>query len=53
VSITDKGRETVHEMRQVIHRHQRKWFDALNEDECQSLLGLLERVQDRLLQSDD
>ncbi len=51
VTITERGREVVPEMRQVIHRHQREWFDVLSEDERQTLLGLLERVQEGVAQS--
>ena len=52
VTITDKGREAVPGMRQIIHRHQRDWFDVLTEEERQTLLGLVERVQDRVAQFD-
>ena len=48
VEITERGREAVHELRPIVHRHHRIWFDVLDDGEKEVLKEVLERVQDKL-----
>jgi DNA-binding MarR family transcriptional regulator len=52
IQITDEGRRVAHEMRQTVHSAQREWVEPLNEDERETLLGLLDRLQRQLEESE-
>ena len=48
VEITEKGRQVAKEFRPVVHRHQRMWFQLLDEKEQERLTGFLQRIQNNL-----
>jgi DNA-binding MarR family transcriptional regulator len=48
VEITEKGRQAAAQYRAIIHRRQKDWFSALQPGEQQTLIDLLQRMQDRL-----
>lgn len=48
VEITKEGLATAHHFRPIVHRHERIWMETLREDEQETLITLLGRVQERL-----
>jgi DNA-binding MarR family transcriptional regulator len=53
VEITENGRRVADEFRPVVHRQQRLWFQSLDENEKQSFILYLERIQGGLSDSED
>ena len=50
VQITPSGRAVADESRAVVHAHERRWFDVLDQEEQVLMKNLLGRVQERLQQ---
>jgi MarR family 2-MHQ and catechol resistance regulon transcriptional repressor len=48
VEITPEGLDVLNELRTLVHRHERTWMSALNDDELQAYIDLLHRIQDAL-----
>ena len=53
VEITDKGRQVADEIRPIVHRHHRTWFEVLDEKDKERFIGFLQRIQDSLNGSED
>jgi len=45
VELTGSGRQAANEYRPVVHQHEKMWLDALDEDEQELLIKLLQRLQ--------
>jgi DNA-binding MarR family transcriptional regulator len=45
IELTDTGRQVAHDFRLLVHRHQKSWLAALDQDEQQQLIQLLHRLQ--------
>ena len=52
VQVTPEGRRIASEFRTVVHAHQRQWFEVLDEQQRDTLLDLLGRLQTRLQQDE-
>jgi DNA-binding MarR family transcriptional regulator len=48
VEITDEGRRVADEMREQIHRMEKKWFEVLSREEQEQFIQFMWRIQDRL-----
>jgi DNA-binding MarR family transcriptional regulator len=51
VELTGSGRQAANEYRPVVHQHEKMWLDALDEDEQELLIKLLQRLQVSLMDS--
>jgi DNA-binding MarR family transcriptional regulator len=45
IELTEAGRRVAHEFRIVVHQHQKTWLAALDEQEQQRLITMLQRLQ--------
>jgi len=45
IELTDRGRETAHDFRLQVHRHQKQWLSVLDEREQAQLIEFLHRLQ--------
>jgi len=45
IELTDRGRETAHDFRLQVHRHQKQWLSVLDELEQAQLIEFLHRLQ--------
>lgn len=45
VTITDKGRDLIEQLRQLVHEHKQRTFSCLSSEELDQLMGLLARLR--------
>lgn len=51
VELTEKGKQVAIAFRPIVHQHQKKWFEALNDTQQQQLIDSLHQLQGRFSDS--